>query len=173
MPVVLHLGFHKTGTSSAQALLARHRAKLAPFVTIGLLSDVKPAEKAARRFSKQRDAGSLIETGIAFDRCLARLWPDPGKPLLISCEGLAGDIPGRREIADYIALVELAPVYLECLRDRRPGLEGVRLILSARRARGVDYLCVAGKSVGHQAGAGFRRLCPGLCGVVRPARDCR
>lgn len=133
---LLHPGFHKTGTSSAQHFLAKNRAALAPHLQIVLLGALKPADKTARRFSKARDAASLVEFAAAFAGCLTRLDPDPTRPLLLSCEGLSGDIPGRAGIADYSAAVDLVPIAWEVLQ--RHGFARPTLHFSLRDPR--DWL---------------------------------
>lgn len=127
---LLHLGFHKTGTSTAQHFLADNRARLAPYLRVVLLDELKPADKTARRFSKARDAASLVEFAAAFAGCLEAAGRDRDRPLLLSCEGLSGDIPGRAGVSDYAAAVELAPVIARVARHL--GYPGATLRFSLR-----------------------------------------
>ncbi len=114
---LLHLGFHKTGTSSAQHFLSENRRVLAPHLQTVMMSALAHADKTARRFSKTRDSASLIEFARAFHAALAKLPLDPAKLLLLSCEGLSGDIPGRAGVTDYGAVPELAQIVTEVVAD--------------------------------------------------------
>lgn len=127
---LIHLGFHKTGTSSAQHFLADNRHILTPHLQIVLMSVLGQADKAARRFSISRDAASLVEFAGAFHASIARAALDPRQPLLLSCEGLAGNIPGRAGVHDYSAVVELAPIIADVLGDQ--GFGGAALHFSLR-----------------------------------------
>ncbi|MHC9236582.1 sulfotransferase [Pseudooceanicola sp. 502str34] len=131
MRVVLHAGFHKTGTSSVQAVLAANRGLLAPGLRIWLKPDIRPLTEACRAFSEHRDdlhRGLLrYEAQEAFGALDAS---DP-RPLLISAEDLAGHMPFRRGLTGYDAAPELLALLTESLHLAQPTAEPV-VYLSTR-----------------------------------------
>lgn len=89
--VILHAGFHKTGTSSAQAYLARHQ-HLIPGLSVYITKDFKPLNDrawtyGARPFLPQRLR--YRHALLAFMRQLPR-----HDTVVISCENLTGVPPG-------------------------------------------------------------------------------
>lgn len=129
---LLHLGFHKTGTSAAQQFLSDNHHHLAPRLQIMLMSALIPAEKTARRFSKTRGALDLVAFAAAFHTCLMKFALDPAQPLLLSCEGLAGEIPGRNAVADYSALIELAPIVIGAIASAGYNKRNITLYFGQR-----------------------------------------
>lgn len=113
MKVTLHPGFHKTGTSSLQAVLRTNRRRLAPFAEILLLGNLRAAVAAATRFAQSRDAADLLAFRAGFTEAIA---PHRAAPaLILSCEGLSGRTPGKLGIADYRAALPLCQAMAEVL----------------------------------------------------------
>lgn len=84
--VIVHPGFHKTGTSSVQRALRAGRTDLAPLWQIGLEEDFPDAAAAARAYSLRRDP---LDLGL-FQQALAD-WIETldlagAEGLLLSCE---------------------------------------------------------------------------------------
>jgi hypothetical protein len=133
MRIVLHGGFHKTGTTSLQAGLEAHRPALAGRVlvqTLQLTPELARATEAARAFSLRPDAG-LLQTAMA--DWVAGL-PDPAAhDLAISSEDFAGHMPGRFGVPDYRAAVATIPAAVQALRGRFPGAE-VTVLMTLRAA---------------------------------------
>ncbi len=110
--VVIHAGFHKTGTTSIQRTLHANGPVLWPVMALGLRWRLKPVLHAARAFSAWRDDLSLVEFTARFEEYLEDL--DLGsRGLLIASEELCGHLPGRDDIADYRA----APLLMRRLAD--------------------------------------------------------
>lgn len=107
MRLVVHPGFHKTGTSSVQAQLEAARERLAPRWAVGLRADLLDAPAAARAYSEGR---SPVELGL-FQAALADWFESPAvaqaQGAVISCEDLCGHMPGRPGITDYSAAAAL------------------------------------------------------------------
>jgi len=107
MHVLVHAGFHKTGTSSIQQSLAANRAALAPAFRIVLKDDILPLTEAARAWSRQRQdlewALFLHEARTTF----AALDVSDPRPVLISSEDLSGHMPFRHGLTDYSAAAPL------------------------------------------------------------------
>jgi hypothetical protein len=120
--ILLHPGFHKTGTSSIQHLLWTNRALLAPHVTVLLLRHLRPAAQICMSFARSRNPLVLADLAGAMDAILADHLPaDPGD-LILSCEGLSGHLPGWPGVADYAAAPVTAAFLTGYLAERFPGV---------------------------------------------------
>ncbi|KEO54014.1 hypothetical protein [Thioclava pacifica] len=111
MRVIVHPGFHKTGTSTIQTGLRAARTHL-PDWAIALREDIPDASAAARAYSLTRDP---MELGL-YQAALAD-WADAlpkgTKQAVISIEGLSGHMPGRDGVLDYAA----APALMAALAE--------------------------------------------------------
>lgn len=113
--LVVHAGFHKTGTTSAQRTLDRYRTELAPYVQVVLRKDMKGLCEAARRYSVTRDA---LDLGfVQYEAALVLEGLDPGKTALLSSEDLSGHMPGRRKLRSYDAAPALASAMAQAWRQ--------------------------------------------------------
>ncbi|MGR3434333.1 MAG: hypothetical protein ACU0CO_05515 [Shimia sp.] len=91
--VLIHPGYHKTGTTSLQTWLATNRAALAPYVACYGKDALGPVGSTARLYGQRPFAWRLW----AFRRALrAFLAGVPPGPILITRETLAGAMPGHR-----------------------------------------------------------------------------
>lgn len=115
MRIILHAGFHKTGTSSLQAILARHRAALLPHARLVLHDEMADALKRATRFAVGGDPFDLAGFNAAFVALCERLATEGHETLILSCEGLSGRTPGKKGITDYRAAVPLAQAMSDCV----------------------------------------------------------
>ena len=95
--IVLHIGFHKTGTSTVQQLLRTNRALLKPHLAMRLKPQMTDLLHATRGYST----------------------------LVLSAEELSGHMPGRGALADYSAAPELARIYVEWAQRYFPACEVV------------------------------------------------
>jgi len=118
MRILLHPGFHKTGTSSLQSgarLLSRPLSRHLYFMDGKALGE---APSAARRFSARSGMTHLHRYGQALSDSLANLPPLAGKALLISSEDLCGALPGLRGVTAYDAAPALMDQSVTTLRAR-------------------------------------------------------
>ena len=132
MRIVLHAGFHKTGTSSLQAALAAHRGALAPRYAVQTAALSRPLARVAR----QALAASVTAEALPGLRAALALWVAGlrrGPGLLISCEDLVGHMPGRHGLRDYSAACRLVPEVVQALTTRFPGA-AVEVLLTTRAA---------------------------------------
>ena len=106
--IVLHAGFHKTGTSTVQAVLRANRKTLMPALAIRLKGQMQDLMRATRGYSTFGTPDALDKVARRFDALLADLPGMPRRTLLLSAEELCGHMPGRGPLADYCA----APVLL-------------------------------------------------------------
>lgn len=129
--LVLHPGFHKTGTSSAQHLLWRNRKRLLSHVEIYQFRHLTEVGALALKFSKSGNPLDLLDLADLLDAVFAGIGPKEGRHLLLSHEGLFGHLPGWPGVADYGAAQVLLPIYLEFLADRFPG-HVLQVVLTTR-----------------------------------------
>lgn len=108
MQIIVHPGFHKTGTSSLQAYLAANRAALAVQMRIVLLDELKEPLRFATHYSIGQDPFDLAGFTAGFARVCESLAAEAAKTILISSEGLSGRTPGKSGIMDYAAAAPLA-----------------------------------------------------------------
>lgn len=129
--ILVHGGFHKTGTTSAQAFLAENGPVLWPVMALGLGYKFRPLLAAARGFSTWQDPISLAKFRHRADSYLDDL--NLGKrDLLISAEELSGHLPGRGELKDYAAAPVLMRSLEAALRAAFPEAQ-LRFVFTLRR----------------------------------------
>lgn len=123
MRVLIHPGFHKTGTTSLQRGAQAQAKVLDGRVRLILPHDLEPVNFAARRYS----VGPNVKRKAAFQDAVAEfagtLDPEDRRPLLISSEHLCGLIPGRKTVRDYGAAPDLVEVFAGAVARHLPGAE--------------------------------------------------
>lgn len=130
--VIVHAGFHKTGTSSAQEVLQTARTTLAPDVTVTLRADMVALCESARAYSA--DPGPAALGFVQYEAaCLAEAW-DAAGTYLLSSEDLSGHMPGRRGLRDYGAAPALARAMTEAWRTLWPAAD-ITLAYTTRAAK--------------------------------------
>ena len=133
--LLLHPGFHKSGTSSAQHLFWKNRAALIPFVEIYQIRHLAAAAEPAMRFSKTGNPLELVDLAGLFDDVFQGIGPREGRHILITHEGLSGHMPGWPGVMDYGATPVLYAYYAEYLAARFPNHD-VSVVLTTRAADG-------------------------------------
>lgn len=94
--VIIHPGFHKTGTSSLQSYLHRHRAALAPYVAFYGKDDFLKAGSAARIYAQKPFPWRLRAFRRRLDAFLTSI---PDAPvIMLSRETFSGAMPGHRRM---------------------------------------------------------------------------
>ena len=116
--ILLHAGFHKTGTSTLQETLRENGDLLAPLWRVETLLYnplMRQATQAARQFSLSRKTADLglfqAACVVWFDAMAAELTADQG--LLISSEDFAGHMPGVGSLRDYCALGPVLAAFVQ------------------------------------------------------------
>jgi len=101
--VIVHAGFHKTGTTSAQKFLFANRKDIWPRCALALPAKLRQgAGLQAVRYSRFRTDALLDSFSDALHTMLSQI--DPGRrKVLISEESLSGRMPGRDGQLDYSA----------------------------------------------------------------------
>ncbi|SEW03769.1 hypothetical protein SAMN05444851_1015 [Aliiroseovarius sediminilitoris] len=92
--VIVHAGFHKTGTTSLQDFLSQNRAPLSPFFDYYGQRDFMNAGAAARLYAQRPFPHRLYLFRKAFRTFLASI-PDH-EVIILSRESFSGGMPGHR-----------------------------------------------------------------------------
>ncbi|MEM8789332.1 MAG: hypothetical protein AAGE76_13825 [Pseudomonadota bacterium] len=177
MKVLIHPGFHKTGTTSLQQFMLVNRAALAPWFDYYGKMDFRAAGAHARIFGTHPFPWRLLRFRLSLRRFLARL--EPGRNIVISRETLSGALPGHRDwrgrvLQDYQAA---APVLANALRGeirRRFGTDTQIVFLYTTRDREAWIESLHGHLLRSTPlaldFAGFRAQFPALLGPEQEAR---
>lgn len=139
--VILHAGFHKTGTTSAQNFLRANRAVIWPHAAFALKFRFEEVTRAARAFSNTRDAFAREKFRFRFIGFLGRLPNWPGRPLVIASEELLGHMPGHKRIRDFSAAPELCEDMADALRHHWGEDLAISFLFTTRAAE--DWLASA------------------------------
>jgi len=115
MRILLHPGFHKTGTSSLQRGATAQFDSLAPRLQLMLTPDLIEAARVARHYSERRTSEDLEHFTKEFQSAVADRESRDRRPLLISSEVLSGHLPGLRGVKTYAAAPILARSAVEVL----------------------------------------------------------
>ncbi|OUD10256.1 hypothetical protein BVC71_01715 [Marivivens niveibacter] len=115
--ILLHPGFHKTGTSSIQHFFWLNRDLIHERAHLFMLRHMKPATQIAHRYSR---TGNPLELADLVDRLtdVFAETPDDDRDILISCEALCGHLPGWPKVDTYVAAPVIIDYTAEFLKDR-------------------------------------------------------
>ncbi|MCR9156384.1 MAG: hypothetical protein NXH80_03985 [Rhodobacteraceae bacterium] len=109
--IVIHAGFHKTGTTSAQSMLRENANVLAPHVRVFLKDAFEGLTESARAFSIDPKKKTLAHVARAAAAFFAKVAADDPRPILMSSEDLSGHMPGRHGLECY----DSAGLVMKCL----------------------------------------------------------
>lgn len=131
--VILHPGFHKTGTTTLQQTLRANRRRLKDYLRIVLRPGMVGLCEAARAWSVAREPLDMALLRLELAR-MAEGWDtgDP-RPVLLACEDLSGHMPGRHGLTAYTAAAPLIAAMAQVIETVRPGAE-MTVFLSTRGA---------------------------------------
>lgn len=115
--IIVHAGFHKTGTTSIQRFLAQNRQILKPHAALLLPGKLRASVcPKASRYSQLGRPAILERFSAAFSDLLADIRDD--KPaLIVSDELLSGRIPGRDGQPAYHAAPDLMAALSKALHE--------------------------------------------------------
>ena len=120
MRVILHAGFHKTGTTTLQQALLRNRRALAPHLRLIPRERMMPAGRTARAWSASRDPLEMAVFRYELAQAVEG-WDDADpRPVVISHEDLCGNMPGRHGVESYAAAAPLMQAVVETLAGLYP-----------------------------------------------------
>jgi hypothetical protein len=107
MRLIVHAGFHKTGTTSIQHVLRRNGKKIARHFRVLTRRDATALCEAARAYSRGEDAADLAFFTYEAAQLFQALDPADPRPVLLSSEDLSGHMPGRFGLTGYDAAPRL------------------------------------------------------------------
>lgn len=111
--IVIHAGFHKTGTTSVQSMLRENAGLLEPHVRVHLKDAFEPLTETARAFSIAPRKRTLTQVARAAAAFFDNLSGDDPRPILMSSEDLSGHMPGRHGLECY----DSAGLVMKCLAE--------------------------------------------------------
>ncbi len=119
--IIVHAGFHKTGTTSLQKYLAETRPLLAEWFSYYGQDDFKVAGARARIYAQKPFYWRRLRFRRAFAAFLAEI-PD-AKVIVLSRETFVGVMPGHRDwrgrtLQDFSAAIPLCQDVIRCLTQR-------------------------------------------------------
>ncbi|KPA23280.1 hypothetical protein shim_04750 [Shimia sp. SK013] len=111
--ILVHAGFHKTGTTSVQKMLVHNRPRLERHIRFITRPGMIGACEAARAYSASRHPADLTEFASEIAAVFEEIDTDDSRPLVLSSEDLSGHMPGRRNLTRYDA----APHLMKAIAD--------------------------------------------------------
>ena len=115
--IVIHAGFHKTGTTSVQRFIKANSQTLWPLTAIAMRPRFPEVLSASRGYSTWRDPLALAKFTHRFDAFVRDINLGENRRLVISAEELSGHIPGRGDLADYSATPHLMEEIVSVFED--------------------------------------------------------
>lgn len=131
--ILLHPGFHRTGTSSMQHFLWLNRDLLAPHLTVRLTRHFKSVARLCTRYAITHNPLDLTDMIAELDTAFAQEPVPSNRNLIISSEMFCGEIPGHGPVADYSTAPTLITYLTGYLQERFPDAH-IRVILTTRDA---------------------------------------
>lgn len=113
--IILHAGFHKTGTTTLQETLALNATLLLPHVELYLQHGalISSLSRAVLDFSGNRCKATKADITTCARAFFSLIDQDDPRPVLVSSESLAGHFPGSSGVGKY----EPAPIAMALIRD--------------------------------------------------------
>lgn len=153
--ILLHPGFHKTGTSSVQHFLWINRETLEPYFDLRMFRHMKPVVRLAALFSRTSNPLDLVDMVSLLDDVFDEFPVRSDKDLLISCEGLAGHLPGWPNVKDYSAVPTLMTYVAGYLVEKFPDAQ-VKVIFTTRNSHDWLYSAYRHHLRGHRLTLDFK-----------------
>lgn len=112
--IIVHAGFHKTGTTTLQKHLARLRKPLAPYFTYYGQNDFKNAGARARIYAQRPFWHRRIRFRLSFRKFLKTI-PE-AETIVLSRETFSGVMPGHRDWRGRL-VTEYAPITISLCQE--------------------------------------------------------
>lgn len=114
--VIIHAGFHKTGTTTAQQFLTHNGPHIWPHHAIVNQHRIRDPLQFGQAYSTGAGQVALEEFCFRFKAFLKTLNLGGGRGVIISAENLAGMMPGRNDLVEgYAACPRLMQAVVECV----------------------------------------------------------
>lgn len=111
--IVIHAGFHKTGTTSVQSMLRENATVLEPHLRVYLKDAFEDLTTSARAFSIDPKPRTLAQVAEAASTLFGGLDEEDRRPIVLSSEDLSGHMPGRHGLECY----DSAGLVMKCITD--------------------------------------------------------
>ncbi|MEP0990888.1 MAG: hypothetical protein ABJG73_15005 [Tateyamaria sp.] len=111
--ILIHAGFHKTGTTSVQQTLLHNTRTLRRNFQIFTRKNMTGACEAARSYSASRNMADLLVFTAEMTGVFEQVDVQDTRPVIISSEDLSGYMPGRRGLSTYSA----APILMKAITE--------------------------------------------------------
>ena len=111
--IVIHAGFHKTGTTSVQSMLRENATALENHLRVFLKEAFEDLTTSARAFSIEPREKTLRQVAEAANAFFGTLDTTDPRPILMSSEDLSGHMPGRHGLECY----DSAGLVMRCLSE--------------------------------------------------------
>lgn len=131
--IILHPGFHKTGTSAMQHFLWHNRDALAPYLDLRMFRHFKPVAASCAKYSATSDPLDLLDLVAQLDEAFLLFPTNDARDLLISCKGFCGHLPCNPSVQDYSAVPVLMTYLAGYLSERFPDAQ-VNVMFTTRDA---------------------------------------
>lgn len=118
--IIVHAGFHKTGTTTAQDLIRVNNKLIRRYALPRLKFHTKPLRRSAMRFSSTRDPRHLKQFARNTKAYLGELREKRADVILFSAEELCGHMPGWHNVSDYSAAPLLMEQFAQQITDIFP-----------------------------------------------------
>lgn len=105
--IIIHAGFHKTGTTSLQQTLRANRAALRPDIRLVLRPGMTALCETARAYSRSREDYDLGLVKYEAALLVEQLQSEDAGTIILSSEDLSGHMPGRHGLHGYGAAPHL------------------------------------------------------------------
>ena len=115
--VIIHAGFHKTGTTTVQSTLMANGKRIWPTHALVLPKRINDVTRMATLHSVMQGPMTLSEFKSRLSGFLSGLQVGQKRGLILSAENLAGLIPGRRDHRGYETCPALMAATQECLHE--------------------------------------------------------
>lgn len=133
--IVLHAGFHKTGTKTLQACLRANAPQLPHPWRVETRPDndaLRAVVEAARDYSASGKKADLAMVSAQTVLWLGGLDLQPGQGLLVSSEDFSGHMPGRFGVVDYSALIPVLHAVVSMAGRLYDGQVQAQILLTTR-----------------------------------------
>ncbi|WP_439521431.1 hypothetical protein [Marivita sp.] len=111
--IVIHAGFHKTGTTSVQSMLRENASVLSPHLRVFLKDAFDDLTNKARAFSIDPRERTLEQVATAATAFFETIDTSDPRPILMASEDLSGHMPGRHGLECY----DSAGLVMKCIAD--------------------------------------------------------
>ena len=131
--LLIHAGFHKTGTSSLQATMRKNADKIADWVRVNTPDETKDLRLAAWLFARNSDEETEELLREAIQAFFAQFDAQDPRDLLITEEDLAGSMPGRHGKTRYDTAPKTLSILIEELHQTGFADHDIAVLLTLRQ----------------------------------------